>query len=340
MKSKKKNLPYLTKLITKLAPKVGAKVVVEPEWGIVSQIIYKNGVVRSLRMYSLDLNHIASADIARDKDYAKFFMKNRGYPVAEGQTFFEKNWAKIIGSKRTVASALRYAKKLSFPIIVKPNSKSQGVGVSLVENKKELKLALLEIFKGDRVAIVERYLPGHDYRVVVLDKEIISAYERIPLSVIGDGKNSIISLLKKKQKQFFLSKRDTRINFDDPRIKLKLKKGGFTFKSVLSKNVKIYLLDNANLSSGGDSIDVTNSIHLGFREIAVKLTRDMGLRIAGVDIMVQKGNIMQDPKKCSYYIIEINAAPGLDHYVTTGDVQRKIVETMYLKILKALGKKD
>jgi D-alanine-D-alanine ligase-like ATP-grasp enzyme len=93
-----------------------------------------------------------------------------------------------------------------------------------VENEKELIFALLEIFKEDRVAIVERYLPGHDYRIVVLDGEIISAYERIPLSVTGDGKSSILSLMKKKQKQFNTSGRDTKIHFDDPRIKLKLKR--------------------------------------------------------------------------------------------------------------------
>ena len=74
-RNKKSQTPYLTNLITKLAPKVGAKVLIEPEWKIAGQVIYKNGIVRSLRMYSLDLNHIASADIARDKDFAKFFMK-------------------------------------------------------------------------------------------------------------------------------------------------------------------------------------------------------------------------------------------------------------------------
>jgi D-alanine-D-alanine ligase-like ATP-grasp enzyme len=340
VRKNKIKLPYLTNLIKKLAPKVGARVVVEKEWGIVSQIIYKNGVVRSLRMYSLDLNHIASADIARDKDYAKFFMKKRGYPVALGQTFFENKWAKILKSNRNITSALNYAEKLGFPVIVKPNSKSQGFGVSLVGNKKELKKALLEIFKVDKVAIVEKYLPGHDYRVVVLDKEIISAYERIPLSVVGDGKSSIISLLKKKQKQFILLKRDTRINFEDPRIKLKLKKAGYTLKSILPKDLKIFLLDNANLSTGGDSIDVTKDIHAGFRKVVIELTKNMGLRIAGVDIMVTKGDITQKPNKSNYYIIEINAAPGLDHYVTTGKKQKKIVEDMYLKILKALGKAD
>ena len=333
-------LPYLTKLIKKLAPKAGAHVVIEPEWGIAAQIIYKNGVVRSLRMYSLDLNNIASADIARDKDYAKFFMKKWGYPVAEGQTIFEKNWAKVVQSNRTISFAVKYAKKLRYPLIVKPNSKSQGSDVFLVHSDKELTTALNKIFKGDRIAILERYLPGHDYRVVVLDGEIISAYERIPLSVVGDGKSSILALLKQKNKDFIVSGRDTRINFDDKRISAKLKKAGYDFSSILSKDEKIHLLDNANLSTGGDSLDVTNTIHKSFKKIAINLTRDMGLRIAGVDIMVTRGDITKNPKNCKYYIIEINAAPGLDHYVTTGKAQKKIVEDMYLKVLKALGKRD
>ncbi len=340
MKSRKKALPYLTQLVKKLAPKIGASFVVEPEWGIASQIIYKNGVVRSLRMYSLDLNHIASSDIARDKDYAKFFMKNRGYPIAEGKTFFEDSWANIVKSKRTISTVSSYAEKLGYPLIIKPNSRSQGSGVSLVHNVKELKTGLIDIFRGDKVAIVERYLPGKDYRVVVLDKEIISAYERVPLSIVGDGKNSISNLLKIKQKLFNKLKRDTKINFNDSRIKLKLKKQKLSLESILPRGEQVFLLDNANLSTGGDSVDVTKGIHVDFKKIAINLTRDMGLRIAGVDIMVTKGDITKNLKDCSYYIIEINAAPGLDHYVTTGSKQRKNVEAMYLKVLKALGKKD
>jgi D-alanine-D-alanine ligase-like ATP-grasp enzyme len=335
-----KKLPYLTGLVKKLAPKIGARAVIEPEWGITAQIIYKNGVVRSIRMYSLDLNHIGSADIAKDKGYAKFFMEHHGYPVAEGQTFFKDSWAKAIKSKRTIGAAIKYAQKLGYPLIVKPNSQTQGMDVSLVSNKKELVASLSEAFKSDRVAIVERYMPGKDYRIVVLDKDIISAYERIPLSVTGDGKNSIIELLKLKQRKFIKDGRDTRIDFDDRRIKIKLRRQGHNFKSVLPKGKKIYLLDNANLSTGGDSFDVTNNIHPSFKKIAIGLTRDMGLRIAGVDIMVTKGDITKNVRDCSYYIIEINAAPGLDHYVTTGVKQRKIVEAMYLKVLKALGKKD
>lgn len=338
-KNNKKDVPYLTSLVKKLAPKIGARVVVEPEWGIAAQIIYKNGVVRSLRMYSLDLNHIASSDIARDKDYAKFFMQKRGYPTAEGQTIFKDDWAKILKSNRTISYGINYAKKLGYPLIVKPNSKSQGSGVCLATNEKALKSALVEVFKGDRIAIIERYMPGKDYRVVVLDGEIISGYERVALSVVGDGKSSIKRLLEKKQKDFISSKRDTRINFEDRRMKIKLKNYGYKFATILPKDERVYLLDNANLSSGGDSVDFTNKVSKGFYKIAVNLTRDMGLRIAGVDIMVTQGDITMDPKKCKYYIIEINAAPGLDHYVTTGRKQKKIVEAMYLKVLKALGKK-
>ncbi len=332
-------LPYLTKLVKKLAPKIGAKVVIEPEWGIAAQIIYSNGIVRSLRMYSLDLNHIASADIAKDKDYAKFFMKKRGYPVALGEAVFKDSWAKTVKSNRTISYGKKYAKRLGYPVIVKPNSQSQGSGVCVAWNEKNLREALLEIFKNDKIAVIEQYLPGLDYRIVVLDKKIISAYERIPLSVVGDGRHSILSLLKQKQKDFILSERDTKINFKDKRIKLKLKHAGYALNTILPKNKKIYLLDNANLSTGGDAVDVTDAIHPGFKKIATNVAKDMGLRISGVDIMVTKGDITKNPKSCQYYIIEINAAPGLDHYVTTGRKQRKIVEAMYLKILKALGKR-
>jgi|SRR3989344_4530494 len=338
--AKKIKIPYLTKLITKLAPRVGASFVVEPEWGVAGQIIYKNGVVRSLRFYSLDLNHIASSDIAKDKDYAKFFMVRKGYPVAEGKTIFKDSWAKVVKSNRTISYGMKYARKIGYPVIVKPNSKSQGSGVFLAWNDRDLKQALMHVFEDDKIAIIERYLPGKDYRIVVLDGKVISAYERIPLSIIGNGKSSIISLLKQKQKKFVLSGRDTRINLNDKRIKNKLLKQKFTLKSILKKGEQVFLLDNANLSTGGDSLDVTKKISQGFYKIAVKLTKDMGLRIAGVDIMVIKGDVTKNPKNCKYYIIEINAAPGLDHYVTTGEKQRKIVETMYLKVLKALGKKD
>lgn len=337
------NKQRLAKLLAKLSARVGAKFVIEPEWGVAAQIIYPNGVVRSLLGYLVDLNNTASTGISTDKSHAKFFMKSLGYPVAQGTTIFENKWAEEMRSKRKIPYAKKYAKSLGYPVIVKPNSKSQGKAVCLAWDKSELVRALKEVFKDDQVAIIERYLPGRDYRIVVLDGEVISAYERIPLSVVGDGKHSILELLKKKQESVSFLRRGIKIDFEDSRMKLKLKKDGFLMKSVPKKGELVFVLDNANLSPGGEAVNMENSIHPAFSKIAIKLTRDMGLRFCGVDIMVTKGDISSNPNSpdCDYYIIETNASPGLiGHYLKNPAKASKLVEAMYLKILKALGKKD
>ena len=191
------------------------------------------------------------------------------------------------------------------------------------------------IFRSDRVALVQRVVRGRDYRIVVLGKNVISAYERIPLSVVGDGRSSIKTLLKKKQRVFTASSRDTRIKLDDIRIAHKLGIQQLALRSVPERGKQVFLLDNANLSSGGDALDVTKPIHPEFKKLAVRLTKDMGLRLCGVDLMV-RGDIRKPPRK--YWVLEVNAAPGLDHYVKQGKAQQKIVENLYLKVLKSLAR--
>jgi D-alanine-D-alanine ligase-like ATP-grasp enzyme len=333
--SKKPEKIFLEKIIRKVAPKIGASVLSEPKWGIVFQVTFKNGKRKYSRFNSVDLNPLGSSEVARDKDYANFFMKGMGYPTIEGKAFCSPVWAKTIKSKDDINAAFKYAKSLGFPVIVKPNSGSQGVDVALVYSRETFFKAMNKIFKNDRMALVQRKVTGKDYRMVVLDNKIISAYERIPLSVVGDGKLSIKKLLEKKKKYFKKIKRDINIDVSDPRIKSKLKFLGKNINSIPKKDEKVFLLDNANLSSGGDSVDVTNSIHKDFKKIATKLTKDMGLRICGVDLMID-GDIADKPKK--YWVIEVNSAPGLDHYVTTGKAQEKIVEDMYLEVLKSMQK--
>ena len=336
-KRPKKEALLLSKLLQKIAPKIGAKVVIEPRWGIAGQITFASGKSAGRRSYfrynTLDLNPVGASDIAKDKDFAAFFMRRMGYPTVPGKAFYSKRWSEAIGSMDNAEAALRYARRHGFPLVVKPNSGSQGKNVSLVHNMRELTRALADVFLDDRVALIQRVVPGRDYRVVVLDNEVISAYERIPLNVLGDGRATIKQLLAWKQREFIASNRDTRIKLDDPRIHSKLHRQGLTLTSIPKKGQQIFLLDNANLSSGGDAVDVTEHVHPQFKRLAIKLTKDMGLRICGVDLMVA-GVIEETPKK--YWILEVNAAPGLDHYVTTGTAQRKIVEDMYLKVLKAL----
>ena len=338
-KQLKKESLVLGKLLKKIAPRIGANIFLEPEWKIAGQITFKSGKKSYFRYNALDLNPVGASDTAKDKDYANLFIQRLGYPVVpDSKTFFSKKWAQAIGAhRRTIDDAYVYAKRLGFPVVVKPNSGSQGSGVAIAHNRREFYRTMRAAFKLDRVALVQRPVRGCDYRLVVIDNEVISAYERIPLHIVGDGKASIRCLLELKQRQFVAAKRGTCIKTDDPRIAEKLKRQRLSFRSVPRLGEQVFLLDNANLSSGGDARDVTAIVNPAFRELAVRLTRDMNLRLCGVDIMID-GRIQEPPVPGKYWVLEINAAPGLDHYAKTGKAQEKIVEELYTKVLRSLDR--
>jgi D-alanine-D-alanine ligase-like ATP-grasp enzyme len=327
--------PLLVKVLRKIAPRIGARIVLEPTWGIVGQIVYRSGQKRYFRFSTLDLNRMGASDIARDKDYAKFFLKKGGYRVIPGKAFCSSAWAKQIGSKEDPKAALAYAKSIGWPVIVKPNSSSQGRGVTKVHSAREFAQTFRAVAQTDKMVLVEKFIEGHDYRIVVLDNKVISAYERIPLFVVGWNNKTIRELLAEKQKEFIKSGRDTVIKPKDPRMKAKLAHDGMSLSYRPFDGEKVFLLDNANLSSGGDSFDVTSIMPESVKNLAINMTRDMGLRLCGVDIMLKQ------PAGCGtmeYHVIEINSAPGLDHYASIGAEQEKIVEDMYLEVLKAMEK--
>lgn len=332
--AKAKPKSILAEILIEIAPRIGARVTLEPIWGYVGQITYASGVKRYFRSSTLDINRVGASDIAKDKGYAKYFMRLMGYQTIPGETFYSKSWAKAIRSRKGIDAAYRYAKRIGFPVIVKPNSRSQGNAVMKVHNKTEFYQAARWSFLKDNTILVERMIVGRDYRIVVLDNEIISAYERIPLQVTGNGRSTIGLLLKAKQKRFVDQGRDTRIDPNDPRIKAKLKRQKLTLQSIPPVGKSILLLDNANLSTGGESVDVTDIVHPEMANLAINLTRDMGLRLCGVDIILPT-SIDRSPKE-GYHIIEVNSAPGLDHYAALGDKQRKIVEDLYLQVLVAM----
>ena len=336
MKHKSESL-ILGKLLKKIAPRFGASVLIEPVWGIAGQITFAGGKRSYFRYNTLDLNPVGASDIAKDKDYANFFMQKMGYPtIPKSKTFFRRDWADAIGAtNRGISEAYAYAQKIGLPVVVKPNSGSQGTGVAVVATKQEFYQAVRTIFKNDRIVLVQKFVAGNDYRLVVLDNKVISAYKRLPLSVIGNGALTIKSLLEKKERQFIRAKRDTRIDYDDPRMHAKLRRQKLSLNSIPAVGEQVFLLDNANLSTGGDAVDVTQDVHPAFRKLAVALTRDMGLRLCGVDLMVA-GDIVDEPGK--YWILEINAAPGLDHYARTGAAQAQIVEDLYCKVLKSIDR--
>lgn len=325
-------MPLVTSIIQKIAPQIGAVVVLEPEYELVGHITFKNGKKVFFTRSKFNINGLGSSEIAKDKGYSKFFLKHFGYKVTEGQTFFNDKICEKTGDSRNIDAGFEYAKSLGFPVFIKPINLSQGKLVAKIYNKKEYYQVSKKIFKISSGLIVERFYPGKDYRIVVIDDEVIAAYQRLPLSVIGDGKSTILELVQYKQRVFFEKFSKKLVELNDWRIKQKLQKQKLNLESIIPNGKIIYLLDNANLSNGGEAIDFTDSIHPDFKKLAFHIAKDMGLRLIGLDIITPDiTRPMTD-----YVIIEVNSAPGLEHYASIGDVQAKKVEDLYLKVLKAL----
>ncbi len=331
----KRRPPFLTALIAKIAKRMGAQVILEPEFGYVGQIVFQNGNRTFFRNRVLSINTASAIEVSRDKNYASFFLRQFGYNVPEEQTFFSPRWSKRIQSDRDLEAAAAFAKQLGYPVVIKPNTFSQGELVTVARNERELRAAARAIFARTDILLVQAYVSGRDYRVVVLDGRVISAYERTPLEVLGDGKSTMKKLVARLQKSFEEDGRDTRIDLEDFRIPLVLRAQKLTLLSVPTQGRRVKLLDNANLSTGGTSRDLTDRIHPDYAQLAANVTRDMGLRLCGVDILASDLTKPLDP---GYVILEINASPGLDHYAASGRKQKKIVEELYAAVLRALEK--
>ncbi len=330
---------FIGRILKKIGDEDGIKVELEPVWKHVGRITRNDGTFSYFRGAHFDFNTMGAVKLAVDKDYTAYFLQKAGYRVIPGKTFYSDRFAKKLGSKATIAAAYKYAKKVhGFPVILKPNSSTQGTLVCTVYNKKSFMEAAEKICAIKNILLVQPLLSGHDYRLVVLDQEIISAYSRLPLTVIGNGTSTIDELLEQKQQKFRKEGRDTIIDQDDFRIDNKLKRSTLTRKSILAKGKTFALLDNCNLSSGGEAIDVTEKIDPFWKKLAVKIVEDMGLHFCGVDLMIQK-NICEPYNRDTnnYHVIEINAAPGVDNYAETGEKQNKLVKEMYRKILHSLA---
>ena len=317
----------------KAARKVGASVIFNEDYGFAGQVRHKDGRTQYFRRAHLDINPLGASEIAKYKCYTNYFLEEMGYPVIEGMTFFSDSFARELGSKRDIEAAYRYAKTLGFPVIVKPNSKGQGEGVAKVYNKRDFFLCMRKALKSDTAALVQRVAPGTDYRIVVLDNKILYAIERRALEVIGDGKSTIRELLAARQR-LVKKERSLQLPLNDYRVLCNLRRRRLSFASVLPNGEKLQLLDNANLSTGGDGRDVSREVHPGFKKIAIDITHKMGLRLCGVDLMVD-GDVSAPPAR--YWVIEINASPGMDHFLFSRSRRAKLLQQLYAEILNAMG---
>ncbi len=316
---------------------------VEPEYGYISRLQYSDGSYRVTYGNDLGLNSGASEDLASDKGHTKFLLRTIGVNCPEGQEFLLPWWAETIAPNqekrgnaalRTTDQAATYINEtLGYPVYIKPVSGSKGLGVQKVDTEDELNRAFCELeTTRSRVAIVEDAIDMPDYRVVVLDGGLISAYRRDPLAVQGDGESSVYLLLQHLQDRFDTEGRDTVIDVRSHDIRNFLLKRNMDFDTVPDKGCQIVLADVSNLSAGGTSVDVTDEIHDHWIDLSSNIAKHFNLRLCGVDLAC---NDIADGTS-DYSVLEVNSTPGLDHYASSGEDQKRIVDELYTKVLNAL----
>ena len=221
-------------------------------------------------------------------------------------------------------------------IVVKPKSTNFGKGISIFTNgaSKEDIIKALEIgFEHDDTVLIEEFAKGKEYRFLVIGDEVVGILHRVPANVIGDGKKTIRELVAIKNQDSLRGKgyKTPLEKIDlDASSELFLKQSGLDFESVPHQGEIVYLRENSNISTGGDSIDYTDKIPQRFKDIAVACAQAAGAKFCGVDMM------LEDYKDANgtYAIIEINFNPAVHiHAYPYKGKERNIGE----KILKVLG---
>ncbi|WP_413568409.1 cyanophycin synthetase [Bdellovibrio sp. HCB117] len=271
-----------------------------------------------------DRTSLIAADLVQDKEMTKSLLRQALIPVPHGVTIYDEE---------EIASAIE---GLSAPYVLKPFDGHHGEGVHLnLQNVEELKQAYHNAKALSSRFIIEEMQQGRDYRVLVIDGKFAAAAERVPPFVIGDGQSSISLLIEKlnadplrgEGHESYLSKVVV-----DPILIQHLAKQGLTLESIPGAEQKITLRGNANLSSGGTAIDVTNVASAEVRILCERIARLVGLDICGIDIISK--DISKSVTESGLVIIEVNAGPGLRMHLLgkTEDephVGSMIVDMMY-----------
>ncbi|MEE3608405.1 bifunctional glutamate--cysteine ligase GshA/glutathione synthetase GshB [Avibacterium paragallinarum] len=201
-------------------------------------------------------------------------------------------------------------------VVIKPKSTNYGLGITIfqqgVSNREDFAKAIEIAFREDKEVMVEDYLTGTEYRFFVLGEETLAVLLRVPANVVGDGKHSIAELVA--------AKNDHPLRGDGSRTplkkialgdieKLQLKEQGLTVDSIPDAGRIVQLRANSNISTGGDSIDMTDEMHPSYKALAVGITKAMGAAVCGVDLIIPDLHKPAEPSLQSWGVIEANFNP-------------------------------
>lgn len=323
-----------------LLPEV-ENITVEPRYGYVASINYREGGTRIIYGHDTGFNAGSSEALAKDKGYSKFILRHLGINTPNGEEFLLPWWADALRESerqrsndniRDTSQADEYIRStLQYPIYVKPVSGSQGVGVRKIHDNEELQDSLDE-FNQERVkvALVEEALSMPDYRLLVFDGQLVNAYEREPLSVIGDGEATVLDLIHQKNDLYRQQERDIHLDRQLSEISRYLGRIGITLLDIIPEGERTRLIDVSNLSAGGTPRDISHEINERWVDLAYRIAKGFNLRICGVDLACQDISL----EDSDYSVIEVNGTPGARHFMSTSEESRTKLRDMFISFFR------
>jgi cyanophycin synthetase len=256
---------------------------------------------RRIQAAEIDATSAISEAIAQDKQLTKKLLAAAGVPVPAGRAV------------RDAEDAWAAACEIGLPVVVKPLDGNQGKGVTVnITSKEQLVKAYAVATEFRDNILVERYMPGNDFRLLVVGDRLVAAARRDPPKVAGDGVHTIAQLVEQinqdPRRGSGHSTSLTKIRFDDIAHGC-LAAQGFSADSIPAKGQRVNLRNNANLSTGGSATDVTDDVHPDVAARAVDAAHMIGLDICGVDVV--SDSILRPLEEQGGGVVEVNAAPGL-----------------------------
>ncbi len=241
-----------------------------------------------------DANSLIAYWISNDKWMTRQFLQRRGIRHAKG-----------ILLKQGYSHGL--LDEVILPAVVKPVNTDHGIAVSTnIKNRDDLDSAIENAFAHASKVIVEEYFPGREFRFLVTDYAVRAIARREPANVTGDGKQTVNQLIEQKNEGRGTDYRHPLLKIRvDEEVQRHLKAHDLTIESVLQKGKKVYLRQNSNLSTGGDSIDETENMPEYYKNVAIEAAQSAGLKIAGIDIIIRDTAAVPSPE--NYIVVELNA---------------------------------
>lgn len=256
---------------------------------------------RRIQASETDMTSAVAESIVQDKELTKTLLHAAGIPVPLGR------------SVESLEDAWNAACEIGLPVVVKPQDSNQGKGVTVnLVDYEQVKTAYMVAAEISDNVLIEKYIPGYDYRMLVVGNKMVAAARRDPPQIIGDGKHSIRQLVEQINRDPLRGEGHvtslTRIQLDEISL-AHLASQELTAESVPVKGMRVTLRNNANLSTGGTATDVTDDVHPDLAARVVAAAQMTGLDICGIDVVCD--NVMNSLEKQGGGVIEVNAAPGL-----------------------------